>query len=546
MKYESKGIDMIEKTESQAYSSIKSLLENKFYIQSLFRFIKKNKFIPEFLASVNPDDQHLKDLLLAIETGDSDSNIFCHPDCHLYLLYFIKEEKIPFWQGITVYTYLSALMALSDKQALRKEDQNVKLSREFTVQTLSQNKKITVEGELYLKNCCTRMEKEGYVLNYDEMTDFIVNLPASEQWLLKVPFQSDEEKNGYDRLTSILSARTPFLIFDKNPQNETSNLYLPSLSLINYFLKKISPLAMKMLPVFGNVGLASLRELHSQGFHPASLYSNRVQSNPKDADGNKCGPLIMLVHDISHTYWASKLTAQQRELIFNHFLPQIDLMLCEAQKQGDRIVEERLKDIIQTTVDLGSDLHQFYTDPSNRLERYLSAIFLHSYDFAESFKLGDVPGYSIIFLANRFYNTMNVTEFDEVIWKKTIFNKHFQLMKVMKSRYVAENIAAMINLATNSEAVELSEPESSVSAVDWQEWQRILEKTNDSATIWQIAKTERYEELLTLITHYNLKFFPPYLPLTEEKLYHFKKFIQDKLSPVMEEDYQINQVNKMY
>src|ERR1700730_18342916 len=113
---------------------------------NLFLYIDRNKIIKALLDKITPENLQVEQLLVAINTGDAHANIWNDPECHIYLLYLIKQKKIPFAQGMTVYTYLMALMQFTDKQPLKATDNDVKSMREITVEPLAIHQQITRIG----------------------------------------------------------------------------------------------------------------------------------------------------------------------------------------------------------------------------------------------------------------------------------------------------------------------------------------------------------------------------------------------------------------
>src|SRR6185437_14478117 len=86
--------------------------------KNLFRYIAANKVLPAKLEEIKTDNRKVNELLFAISTGDSDSSVFSEHDCHVYLLYLMQQKKISFSAGMTVYSYLMALMQFTEQQPL--------------------------------------------------------------------------------------------------------------------------------------------------------------------------------------------------------------------------------------------------------------------------------------------------------------------------------------------------------------------------------------------------------------------------------------------
>lgn len=285
--------------------------------KNLFHYIPANKVLPAKLAEIKSDNAKVKELLLAISNGDSDASIFSENDCHVYLLYLIQQKKISFSAGMTVYAYVMALMQFTEQQPLRAEEKDIRLVRPIKVDTLVKSGEITAIGQQFINKLCDRFKEIDYIIDKDSLQKSILQLSPIEQWLVKLPFidpmlPEDKEKQHHaDRILNILRRNMPFIIdddnFEKNNFIHKGHYWVPSVTLINCLLKKISKNPIHMLPMFGSIGIDSLRKLHQADFHPVALYSPYVKSNPKNADGYRCGPYLMWLHDIAHTFWGSML-----------------------------------------------------------------------------------------------------------------------------------------------------------------------------------------------------------------------------------------------
>lgn len=96
--------------------------QNTVEFEQLFQFIQKNKVIRASLASLTSENVEIDKLLEAILIGDSQAEIFSHPDCYLYLLYLMQNQRISLDQGVSVYLYLLCLMQFTNKQPLKTDD----------------------------------------------------------------------------------------------------------------------------------------------------------------------------------------------------------------------------------------------------------------------------------------------------------------------------------------------------------------------------------------------------------------------------------------
>lgn len=95
-------------------------------VKRLFDYTSNKFKVTSKIASITPTHEGLKELQRAIKYGDKGADIFTDPDCSIYLLKMMETGVIPFAEGITVYTYLMALMQYSDYQPIANSDEYLK------------------------------------------------------------------------------------------------------------------------------------------------------------------------------------------------------------------------------------------------------------------------------------------------------------------------------------------------------------------------------------------------------------------------------------
>ncbi len=288
--------------------------DDKSLCKGLFQFVQKNTTIPTFLSKTQPDNIKVKELLNAITNGDPDAKIWSDPNCYLYLLHLMTTTELRFWHGITAYVYLTALMQFTSKQPIKDKDMDTKFICDFKIDTLSKDSKLTPEGGKFLKSIHERLLFAGYSTSYSDLEKFVLTLPPIEQWLIKIPYiNSTIHKNLHhrDQLLHILLGNIPFCRYEEN-QGGHGYCWIPSSSMIHYVLQKTSPLPIQMRPIFGSIGVDMLQKMHAANLHPVSLYGFHIHSNPKDADQYRCGPFLMWLHDIGHTFWGSMLLSHRK------------------------------------------------------------------------------------------------------------------------------------------------------------------------------------------------------------------------------------------
>ncbi|EDP46765.1 hypothetical protein [Rickettsiella grylli] len=343
----------------------------------ILELVKKNKTIPHFFNRLTPKDKKLLCLKKAIHKGNFRAKIWNHTDCNLYLIYLIQEKMIPFWQGITAYVYLIAKMQYTQTQSLSEDDQDVKLNYSVRIMLLTKSGKITALGYRYLVGVMHSFEKINIYLDFESLVRYVLELPRIEQWLIETECDHHmsllKTKHDSDRLMLILIHNISFIQNISNYGDDPTLQYLvPSSSLINYCLKALNKKPMCMRPILGSLSLERLYQWHENDFHPVSLYAPQVLSNPKNADGYRCGPFPMWLHDIGHIFWASMLSKREREYIFATYIPALRHLHTLAETVHDESSIERLKAIQQCTNDFDLTDILYYADPVKRLKTYLA------------------------------------------------------------------------------------------------------------------------------------------------------------------------------
>lgn len=332
----------------------RELLTEDQLITGLFEYIKLNKNIPDFFTTIKNNFDKYKDRLLAlkkaIDEGDFSSSIFDDDNAALYLLYLINEKAIPYLQGMTIYTYLIGLAQFTTKQILRPEDEEVKSIRDFKTKPMASKGRLTFLGEEFLQHICNTFRTETSIeLSYDELVQFILKLPSSEQALLEIQVFEIKPEKIIDRLLYGLTKQLPFNMLKKASHH--IQCYIPSATLIDYLLHKISPEPIQAKYIFGSVRERTVQTLHKKHQHPMALYSSRVKSNLHDVNGLRCGPLIALLHDYAHTFWGTLLTPKEREDAFNCFVPLLESLKPQAAAVGDTSTVEFIELISDTIYD---------------------------------------------------------------------------------------------------------------------------------------------------------------------------------------------------
>ena len=496
---------------------------------NILELVQKNKIIPDFLNNLTPNDVRLLRLKKAIGKGNFRAKIWNHPQCNLYLIYLINKKIIPFWQGITAYVYLIAKMQYTKTQAMRAEDQDVKFDYQVKIVSLVKAGKMTLLGYEYLLGVTHTLEKLNVFVDFQELVNYVLALPPIEQWLIKTEFDHHlmlrESKQDSNRLVWVLINNLPLIqkISTGNYEDSTTEYLIPSSSMINYFLQTFNAQPLRMRPVFGNPGLATLYEWHAQDYHPVSLYAPQILSNPKNADGYRCGPLGMWLHDIGHTFWGSMLSKTQREYIFTTYIPALRYLKVMAEEFYDEWSIDVLKEVEIKAYDFDLTAITDYADGETRFATYLAhtlgknpiyprCVYTGVYEFEP---IGKAEGDILYFLLHYGLFTVKTPDAYKEVYKNLI--NFIPIGPSYRNQSIVNALKTLAkNAVINPEALFADDPP--LFKIDRKAWQMLLNSNLSGEELWMqlTGDVDRAEELLELIER-GLNFFHPYLPMTAKK-----------------------------
>ena len=303
-------------------------------IKGLRQYIRKNTIIPAFYAEISQDQDkhadHLSALKTAINSADFNAAIFDHPDCSNYLLYLIEHKQLPFWVGMSAYTYLMTLAQFTNRQPLREGE--VKSPRNVTPTSMVNGQSLSEYGAQYLKMLAKELSEFNVTFDIDRATQYILSLPLLEQHLLVVQIHYPYEDKLYSYsvdnfLETTLVANNPLL---KSGQRWAFNI--PSYGLIQYVFSQISEKPLQMKPVFGALSEESRDDLHAKDQHPLLLSSVNVKSNIKYVHGTQCGQVLAWLHDLGHLLYGCLLSFDSREFIQADLLPMLNQSMQDILK----------------------------------------------------------------------------------------------------------------------------------------------------------------------------------------------------------------------
>ena len=343
-------------------------------IAGLRQFIPKNTKIPAFTAEIaaNPaeHEEALSALQAAIAAGDFHAQVFEHEHCMRYLLYLIENKMVPFWQGMTAYTYVIALAQFTTKQQLKTSDQKFKSIRHVSVTPLVVNGEIAKDVKTYLYYLIGALNKLQININIDELFDFILNLPPCEQQLVKIGYDSSAQDDpwgkGEDKMLAILVANIPYF------QDEHSGIcVIPSASIINYVHSKMSSTPLQGQPVLGRVKDEDFRDLHHKDQHPVAYYHLDEIFNLCEAHSLSCGPLPALLHDLTHIFLANLLSIEERNLLQNDLLTLLENV--KASSTTD-VIQHMINAIVLNLNDYNLTNTNFYLQQESRFQKHVKNV----------------------------------------------------------------------------------------------------------------------------------------------------------------------------
>lgn len=511
---------------------------------NLFQFIRKNRFIPDYVDQVAYDSAKSRALLLAIQTGNQDAEIYRDPNCYLHLLHLMKTQQITYWQGITVFYYLMALMQFSEKQPIKALDQDTKDIREPELLKMFKDGCTTPVGEFYIRSFILNSSMFKIKIDEEEFTQYLLKQPLSEQMLIKVPH--NRKYNYINMMAEILIHNVPFIIADAASYIDFKNYFVPSSAVMNYFLQHVSDASFKRQPVFGILGTSKLREMHEQKIHPIAFSAFHVNSNLSHADNYRCGYFLMALHDEGHTFWASLMSKADHDYMNNSFVPLLESLIKEANLIKDVAVSEKLRATIDVLYDYNLTPVKDFIDPNTRLTKYLTRIFSSPtknkdrslYSNAESpyGKLGQRLEDRIFYLlSKKYYEGLNKNQ--DVIVLGQVLKLTYAQAVIINPVY-ARTLQTIDALAKNALHCNksgfftaLSESKSELLADEWrtklEETLSILQKENNS-NIWEhLIQSPHLLNKLAVESKFSV--FEPYVSFNEFHKLKLIHWIQSKI-----------------
>ncbi len=505
------------------------MIDNSKDYTNLFQYIKKNTTLPNAIDEISSHrNQHqtsLDQLKKAIKLGSFDDQIFEHANCSQYLLYLIQSNEIEFWHGMTMYAYLIALAQFTHKQSLRTTDSDTKSLRAVTHFCMTDGKKFSMKGESYFELTQKKFEKTlSVTIIKDEFFQQLQSLPGSEQQVLEIDINSIK-KTAIGKLLSVATNNLPFL------GDSQDTIMLPSFSMIQYFLKKVSDKPVAMLPIFGMINKTTLMSLHANHQHPVAIYSIHVKSNYQIIHSNRCGPFTALVHDILHIFIASILKSEDIDSIYQHYILMLTQVKQECLSSGASSITSRLIDYLN---DLNLTPLWRYSNPDDRFPKFFQEN-LELYRFCEMrTQQDDSVSRLIEFLP------IGEAEQDEIYY--LICYHHFlaiyenspqapywmhALNSISTGKYYRDDLKTdlMKTLARNAAERKVGRHSNGLMVYNtikerldaYTIWVELLESNKDSAVIWRELSNDHHNALSIMARQHKLVFFGENTPLDEEE-----------------------------
>lgn len=527
----------------------------------IVEYVKKNNQIKNFLGDLRtahnadymPADeqeheklqklkQNVLELKTAIENARFDHPIFNDPNCNLLIIYLAQENHeniVLFWQCMTAYLYLLALMQFTSNQILKKEDQNIHFNSDVELKSLLEKNEFSVLGTQFIKETCDRLKPFSPKFKQEAFEAFIKKLPMSEQQLILLKF-AESDRNGAKTLMNIVFKNVPFL--RSFTENNTIFYYIPSFSIINYILENINIRPVKMKPALGLVNSASVLKLHKDGFHLVTLYAPQVTRNLTKVHEYDCGPIPAILHDIAHTFWGTLLSESQRSIIFNNYIPVLKSILEQVKQAGDSENFKRLETAIQYIADFDLSPIKNYENPVNKLEILLLR-FLNFKKEPTSLSSVLERKYTIplgMYSDDVFYFLLEKANFSHPFDNSQILKKLFPLVAWGRERE-AHALKKLAWLAAKGpqEPYRLTKIFEQIS-IDWDFWERLLDSDDSSQTLWdKILKAETQDNSISsqfaeFVLRYHISYFHPYLPLSKEEKARWLGIVKNNLRPMQD------------
>jgi hypothetical protein len=346
---------------------------------SVMQFIKNNKAIPNKLKEYKNSDEHqnnINKLNEVIKKGNlkEEEKLFKHPEAQLYALYLLQEKKINIADFTTINIYLEALMH-AGVQKVRSEDEKYILDKlEVNLVQLDNNIKTMIKDKLqqlwFDEHDFTKFDE-------NEFDERITNLNNLDKNIIRIKKSDNYVSKDYEKFMNTISESSPCVFEDED------YYYIPTTGMTNLILQTINKeQPVKIAPIFGTINLDTLNLMHQCGYHPISLYSQYVKSNPTTVHRVKPGPLPTLLHDLGvHLFWGNQINKTHYLFIYEYLIPKTAEILNLTIDNAIEDIKNNRNWSLYYMIDLAfaTYLYSLPDTASNDPNVYLYNSFLHAF-----------------------------------------------------------------------------------------------------------------------------------------------------------------------
>jgi len=404
---------------------------------------------------------------------------------------------------------------------------------QYDVDSMVHDGKFTEIANKYIKYLLKHFNRHS---EYN-LKKFILELPASEKWLLVLDYDYDHVKYFRDNLsirsTEILLntlSEEDSGFFMHEADNHRAKCYVPSVSLIHYLFRIQFPDHLKMFFCFGQVNEKTLHQMHQDNHHPLPLYNPYVTSNLTKAHNYQCGPLLVWMHDIGHTFWGSYLTYQERQIVLNNFSSIIakiqnkllSLGVSTSGKYNGLLKNDLCEYMNNRLIDF--ELIGYYERPT--LGDYLhSCIFSYLYDNINYMvSTNQTPAVGQL-LSDKFSLAIDSLLKDSSLTtaEVVLFKSFREALYPITSKFLMHSKNLLQAISQVAEVINLDQLNSRqklrLSKIDLSTWTALFNSSKTDIEIWKaiIGSKELYRDYKILCINIGLKFLPPFHVSTNEK-----------------------------
>ena len=215
------------------------------------------------------------------------------------------------------------------------------------------------------------------------------------------------------------------------------------------FSAKCRRLHLNFSLLVGLVNAEKFQLMHRTHIHPIPLYLPASCKNLVDPHGYYCGPFTTILHDIGHTLWGSLLRVEDRNKLFETFVPLLQLLQEEA-KQHARLARKicltlasKIEHAIERAYDFNLTFINEFDDTEKRFVQYIAKTFTNNDGFIfpywntdqtiEYTTFGECQEDHLYFLLHQFYYHPKLSAEEKSLWKEMLDYINCQLTLMNRS-----------------------------------------------------------------------------------------------------------------